>query len=236
MRSISLWAYHHKWAARLSLIFAYILINFIAIFFTIVLNEHHTSIPKFIPYLLCIPFLIAFVLYPSHREKSRYKHFYAFRKTLDSILITVSFLLIICTADKLFNGSDTYRSSGAIAMESTIKPKKPLSKITVKVRGMTFLVKHWKQLKTNYQLFRKAYRDTSKGAKIALIVLAILVSVSLLFLVAALSCNLSCSGNEGAALVVLLLGTGLICFLLAKVIQAITKPKQKDPSKNVNKV
>jgi hypothetical protein len=55
-----------------------------------------------------------------------------------------------------------------------------------------------------------------------------LIAVGLIGLVAALSCNLSCSGSEAAALLLLIFGTGLIIFLLVKVIKRINDgPKPK---------
>ncbi len=77
-------------------------------------------------------------------------------------------------------------------------------------------------------MLRQEYKDATKGERTALIVLSILIALGLLSLVAALSCNLSCSGSEGGAAVVAILGTGLIIFLLVKIIKRINRGKPKE--------
>ena len=77
-------------------------------------------------------------------------------------------------------------------------------------------------------MLRKEYKDATNGERTALIILCILIAIGLLLLVAGLSCNLSCSGSEGAATVVLIFGTGLIIFLLVKVIKRINRGKPKE--------
>lgn len=233
MRHISLWAFHHKWAARISLVLIYILLNIAALFFAEALQAENIRIPAYISYLLCLPFCIAFILYPSRKEKPRYKNFYVFRKTMDGILITISFLLVTCTMNDFLAKPNSLHYPSLSAAAAIVKPKKSFPKITLQGKQITFMVKHWKQVKKNYQLLRKAYKDSSKGGKVWLIALASLVAAALLIGVMSLSCNLSCSGNEGAAAIVLILGVGLIVFLLIKVIQRISRgPKQKEPVEN----
>lgn len=233
MRHISLWAFHHKWAARISLVLIYILLNITAFFFAEALHAENIRIPAYISYLLCLSFCIAFILYPSRKEKSRYKNFYVFQKTMDGILITVSFLLVICTLDGFLTETNSFHYPSLSAAEAIVKPKRPFPKIILQGKQISFMVKHWKQVKKNYRLLRKTYKDSSKGGKVWLIALASLVAAALLIGVMSLSCNLSCSGNEGAAAVVLILGVGLIVFLLIKIIQRIGRgPKQKEPVEN----
>lgn len=72
----------------------------------------------------------------------------------------------------------------------------------------------------------------SDGAKVALITLSVLAATGLLYIVAALACNLSCSGSEGAAVELMFGGVGLTVFFLLIAISAITgrkkKPKKTD--------
>lgn len=67
------------------------------------------------------------------------------------------------------------------------------------------------------------FRDKRSTGRVALVVLSILVAGALLILIAGLSCNLSCSGNEGAAALVLILGTFGVIALLVVAIRAINK-------------
>jgi hypothetical protein len=227
MYQISLWAHQHKWTARLCFVFIYLLLNLVCLFFNEALLAEGIVVPVYLSYLLCIPFIIALFLYPSRREKSRYVHFYRYQKTMDGILFTFSFLLIICTMNRYANNSLSINLPALSATEIIVKPIKPFHKIKVQTAQAAFVVKHWKQLKHNYRLLRQAYKESSKGEKTALIVLASLVAGLLLMLVLSLSCNLSCSGSEGAALTVLLLGSALVIFLLVVVIRAINRGGKK---------
>ena len=232
MRTISLWAFHHKWAARTAFIFIYVAFNVVCLFFSEVLNEQGIVLPVYLSYLLCIPFLIALFLYPSRKEKSNYKNFYLFQKSMDGILFITSFLLTICTLNRLANNNPSFNATGLYAAETAVKPIKPFSKIKVQSKKIAFIVKNWKTLKHNYSLLRQAYKNTSKGEKGLLIALAVIVALALVYLVLALSCALACSGAEGAALVLALLGTALIVLLLVKVIGSIRRgPRKKEKVK-----
>lgn len=232
MRELSVWAFHHKKAARLCFVFIYLALNVLCLFFNEVLLEQEVEIPLYIAYFVCFLFLIAALLYPSRKEKARYKNFYWFQKAMDGVLFTLSFLLIVFSMNASSSGKLSIGAGGVWAAEIPGKPAKQFYTLKLKTKGALFIVKHWKQLKGNYKLLRQAYRDTSKGDKAVLIILASLVAVALLLLVLALSCNIACAGAEGAATVVALLGTALVVFLLVKVIQSINrgpkKPKPKD--------
>jgi hypothetical protein len=192
-----------------------------------VLLEQNVEVPLYISYILCSLFLIAALFYPSRKQKHAYKNFYGFRKTMDGVLFSLSFLLIVLTMNASSSGKLLFGGGNAWAAESAIKPVKPFYKVKVQAKGAAFIIKHWKSLKSNYKLLRQAYRDTTKGEKAALIVLASIVALALWMLVLSLSCTLSCAGAEGAALVVALLGTGLIVFVLVKVIQGINRGQKK---------
>ncbi|HVG41123.1 MAG TPA: hypothetical protein VM888_05880, partial [Chitinophagaceae bacterium] len=229
MHTISQWARNHQWAARFSFVFIYLLLNLVALFFSEALLAEGISVPHYVSTLLCIPFLIAFILYPSRKTKSRYKNYYFFQKSMDGILITFSFLLLVCSINQYTTGRLSFMAPLVHAAEGTVKPIKPLQNIKVQSSQTSFIVKQWKELKKNCKLLRKSYKETSGEGRVALIVLASVVAVALFLLVLGLSCNLSCSGAEGAALTVFILGTGLIAFLLVKVIGAINrKPKKKE--------
>ncbi len=86
-----------------------------------------------------------------------------------------------------------------------------------------------KKLRDNIRTIRREYKDAAPGERTALIILSIIVAVALLFLVLSASCSLSCSGSDGAALVVGLLGTGLIVFLTVRVIKRINRGRPEKP-------
>ena len=236
MKQISLWAHNHKCTARLCFLFIYLLLNIVCFFFSEVLYAEGLKIPIFISYLLCIPLFVAFILYPSRKEKNRYQSFYRYQKSCDGVLFGCSMLLAICGFNHLANNATTTQAVYA-ASENIIILIKPLNKSRLMVKPGHFSAKQWKQIKTNLKTLRKAYKQSSNGEKTALIVLASLVAAFLFILVLGLSCNLSCSGAEGGALAVFLLGTALITFLLIKVIKAINRgPKKKEQPTEENPV
>lgn len=230
MRVLSVWAFHHKKAARLCFVFIYLVLNLVCLFFNEVLLAQNIEVPLFISYFICFIFLGAVLLYPSRKEKSRYKNFYRIQKSMDGLLFLLSFFLIIFSMNASSYGKLSSTTGSVWATELPGKPGKTHYTFKAKTKTAVFIVKHWKQLKDNYRLLRKAYRDTSKGEKAVSIILASIVALGLLFLVLALSCSLACSGAEGGAIVVALLGSALVIFLLVKVIQSINRgPKKPKP-------
>ena len=72
-------------------------------------------------------------------------------------------------------------------------------------------------------------KENATGEQVIFTILTILAALLLLGLVAALSCSLSCSGAEGAAALVAILGVGLVVFLTIIALKAIFK--EKSPKK-----
>ena len=61
------------------------------------------------------------------------------------------------------------------------------------------------------------------GEQVLLIILTILLALLLLYGVAALSCSIACSGADGLAVLVFLLGLGLIVWLTVALIKKISR-------------
>ncbi len=235
MKKISLWASKHPWQSRFLIVLIYLALNFIGLVAGDVLFSSHLIIPADSIYVTSIIFLLAILLYPQKKNKHRYTNFYKRQKLTDFILASTSFLLIISfgnhynTTHPLTNSP--FHSLYAIAnspVPATVLPFKHFTKekpVIKKKKG----IKNLKQkLRDNIRLLRKEYKSSTNGEKTALIVLAILVAAGLLLLLAALACNISCAGSEGAAVVVALLGTGLIIFLLVRVIKRLKRGKAKE--------
>ena len=231
MRNISLWAFRHKRVTRLLFIIVYALLNLTALFFNEVLLDAGVVIPLYLSYLLCIPFLLALVVYPSKKEKYRFKNFYVLQKTMDGVLATLSFCLVVCAINQHMQAPKYFSYTPVSAAEPSLKPGKPLQHIKARVKQYSFVLKHWKQLKKNYQLLRNEYRQAAGSDKVAAIILVSLLAAGLLLLIAGLSCNLSCSGNEGAAVAVGILGTGLVVFLLVIAIRRINRGPKTEARK-----
>lgn len=242
MYALSIWAKNHKRAARITIISIYVLLHIISLILGNWLTISHITLPASFFYSIALLFFTGVIIYPPLEKKHQYRHFYIARKTADGILAFSTFLMMIWVA----NNIETFRFATNEAYAATIHPvkreaKQPLLKTIFSLKNPLFKLlpkvdvnsKVFKKLKANIHTIRQAYKDTSKGGKIALIILSILVATGLLMLLAGLSCNISCSGSDGLAILVAVLGTALIIFLFVKVLQAINrgprKPKPEPP-------
>lgn len=235
MKKISIWASVNKWPARIIIVVSYFVLNTIALFLGDALFIANAIIPALWIYVLGFIAIAAFIFYPSKKTKSDYANFYRSQKTCDLLLISTGFLLIIAFGNhyQIPNSQSPFSFTYAVAASSSMeKGVTELKVIGPAPKKKGYLIRQWKQkLKENIRRIRQEYKDASPGQKTALIIVTILVALILLYLVAALSCNISCSGNDAAAVIVLLLGTGLLVFLTVRMIKRINrggprKPKQ----------
>lgn len=225
MKQFSTWAAANKWAARMSIFVLYLVLNISGLlvgdlFFLSGLSFSNTFVCAVV--IFCIAGL---AFYPLKKERSRYKDFYRARKTFDALLITCTFLFVVAIGNGNSFFSVHFNNNSSAAYASTVnntieKPGKKLSKKSL-----------LKKLKDNIRQIRKLYDEGSKTEKTLLVILTIIVALLALFGIAALSCNLSCSGSEALALIVGIGGTALIIFLMVRVIKKIyNKPSKKTES------
>ena len=233
MKQLSFWAQQHRSAARLLIVLSYFLFNAAGFVLGLLLDY---AIPYWVSYLLLLPFLTAVVLYPSKNEKYRYDNFYRARKTADLVLVTSTFLLIVCSCSRFPDAITPVATDAAFAsMHAPVVEPPGKKKWTIQLVKRGFVAKHWKQIKEHVHEIRTALRQKSNAGKAALIILTLIVALGLLLLVAGISCELSCSGAEGLAFTVALLGTGLVVFLTVLVIRRIKRgPKQPEPQQPPN--
>ena len=236
MRKISHWASRHTWLTRFIIIGIYVLLNLIGLFLGDLLFSVGVVINPLFLFAISSMVLTGLFLYPSRKEKNKYRNFYLRHKTADLFLASSTFLFLTYGGNHLNNSkpsrnSNLYAASVSVpANDTRLLPnkvirenkdpqpetKKPLSKKALK-----------KMLKSKLHEWRKHYKEAGSGGKAALIILSILVAAGLIFLLAALACSIACSGAEALSVIVLILGVGLIIFLLVRVIQRITKGPRK---------
>jgi len=231
MRSISLWAFHHKWQARLLLVCIHVLLIAIAWLTGEALYSMHYSVPASLIYLLVLAYFIGCCCYPSRKQRRRYKNFYRTQKLCDALVATTSFLLIAAASNHQYVFHSPFHSNAAASVQLTNntnieKPVKPTGK------KISFFKKLKLKLATAILKLRMHFQKASTGEKVALIILAVLLAGLLLFGVFALSCSLSCSGSDALAVLVGILGTALVIFLLVKAIKSINKKYGKKMTGN----
>jgi hypothetical protein len=234
MKNISIWASRHKWPARFIIIGSFFILNLIGLFLGDALTLSQITIPSLWIYAIGFIFIAGFITYPSRKQKSKYKNYYKKQKSFDLLLISTTFLLIICFGNhsNLSKNQSPFGFTYANATALTVISNPELNKTSIdpSPKKKTSLIKNWKRkLKENIKTIRREYKDATPGERTALIVLSIIVAFALFLLVLSASCSLSCSGSDGAALLVALLGTGLIVFLLVKVIKRINRGGPKKP-------
>ena len=237
MYQLSLWARRHVWPARILIVLCYVVLNFTGWLLgeQLTLNGIHLSQTHF--YIGTALVLTGFFAYPSKSSKRVLKHFYRFQKSCDALLVSGTFVLIVCLSQPQ---SLPQPWMGFSAQATTVKPANlPPAKAKPSVfRKAANVAIQWlgvdkaiqKKIQKNAQKLMAEYKRSSTGGKVALIFLTILVAAALGILVLSWSCSLSCNGSDAAAILVGVLGMGLIIFLSVKVIQRITRgPKPKDP-------
>jgi hypothetical protein len=232
MYTISLWASRHQWYARILIIIGFILLTELALFIGSTLQLLQVTLPMFFFYVAIALFLAVFLIYPDKKYSHRFKNFFWYHKACDTILIVATFLLLTCIGNQPERVLHIATSPAQAAIPSTTIDAKPWiggEKKVIQPVEKKLSKKALKQaLLKKIKQIRNGYKDMSTGGKIALIVLSVVVAIGLFYLVAALSCSLSCSGSEGLATLVLLLGTAVIIFFLIRVIRRIVKgPKEK---------
>ncbi len=240
MRQISLWSKHHRWTAR----FLIVLLHFILVALGLLLGDllalTGIILPEIVVYASSLSFLLFVACYPSKKDKAKYSNFYRFRKLMDLALVTISFVIIIGLGNSSTDSPPSSQpafgatyAAASVRVQGTSVSNKDSAR-EVRYTSKKGLQKAKQQLKKRIRTIRKQYKNASGGEKAVLIILAILVALALLALVTALSCSLFCAGSTGGALTLLILGFGLIIFLLVKVIMRINRgkpaPKRSEPA------
>ena len=149
--------------------------------------------------------------------------------------------MVIIISNNYYSGTNVFSVLNATALTNSTSPKDSSAKTYKSIATFSASLKNengktlkWKERKKllNEQIKGiKSANDMSEGGKIALIFLSVIVALALLYLVAALACEVWCTGSAAAALLVLLGGTALVIFLLVITIRGINgkkKKKQKD--------
>lgn len=240
MRKLSLWARHHKKAARLIIISSFILLTVIGYYTGTWMSDLAISLPGTILFIALFSYIAGVIAYPQRprRYKTlRSKSFYVRQKMCDTGLAASTFLLIVYLANHPGTFIHSFVPANAVSGNNLVLPKdssaktyKTIREFSASIRDKDGNLLKWKErkklLKEQVRSIKKA-DNLSKGDKAGLIVLAVIVAIGLAALVGALACELSCNGSEGAALLVGIGGTALIIFLLLITIRAINKGRNR---------
>lgn len=236
MKIISHWASRHVWLSRLSIFVIYLALNILGLFTGDALHLLDIHLPSPFAIAACVLFLTAFVFYPSKKQKSNYRNFYRTQKTCDFLLGFTTFCMIIYFGNATQDVFPPAHRAHAAFIQPVPPIEKQLQERPVKklfTQLLSFTPER-SSLKTKVvrkliQL-RQHYKNAAPAGKVLFIILGVLVAFGLLYLLAGLACAISCSGSEGAAIALAILGTALIVFLFIRFIRGLNRKyrKQKD--------
>jgi hypothetical protein len=219
MKTLSIWAHYHPWAARIAIIVSAVILMCIAILAGLLSYDAGHVMNSASPWISTLLIFILCAVYPNKQNK-RYK-IYQVRKALDVCLVISSFLLFASTSNQYAASGYRTQQVGSLAASSfssssLSKPVKP------NFRQQKRVVKQW------LKALREMYKKASPTSKTLLILLTVLVAVSLIILIAALSCNIACTSSAAIAWIVFLFGSAGVILLGRMVIHRIRRgPKHK---------
>lgn len=239
MRNISRWAKLHPRTSRLLIVLSYLLLTVIGFFLGDMIRNSGWEFSSAYAYILFFAILVISVAYPLRklRPGNVSPSAYVYRKACDLTLMVCTFLMMIYLGnkpEKFFNYGSLYGSTSTVIIpkDSSAKTYKTAWAFHKSMKDANGNQLKWKErrkiLKEQIRSVKKA-KDLSKGAKVALIFLSVLLAIGLLYAVAALACNLSCSGSGAAAVFVALAGAAVVAILLVLAIRGILGKKRKKP-------
>lgn len=238
MRKLSFWAKENPWKARITIILSHVVLICLGLFIGKSLLGMNIHFSTSLLYLFALGFIITALLYPSKktRKHTSGESFYRRQKTCDLLLATTTFFMVIGLGNKNTIPVFSFQPVAASVVSSPVSKKPSAAEIlaSMQYRDKSMLSNSEKRiLKREFKVQLKNYAvakvtgNKADGDKAALILLAIIGAVGLLYLVAALACGVACNGSDGAAIVILLLGTALVVWALIAVIHAINHRGKK---------
>lgn len=240
MKKLSLWARDHKWQSRLIIVVSFVMLTGLGLLTGLLLYDLEVYLP-IITFFLFIGICIAgFIFYPRKRSAgslNRNRRYWR-QKSCDLLLGASTFGMIVFIANRpqealqySFPFPVATASIPSLPKDSVLISYKPIPLFKQSLKDENGKWLKWKERKSLLKAQIKGIRESNElsgGAKVALIILSVLIAAGLIIGVASLACSLSCSGSEAAAIVVGVLGTAAVVALLIFVIKKITGKKKKE--------
>jgi uncharacterized membrane protein len=236
-KQLSYWAKQHKWSSRFIIIISFIIMNALGIITGFLFSDLNIEFSAWFLVLAILIFGIAWLRYPAKKSSP-----YGFRKTCDAVLISTTFLMFMYFGNRQVTPiSPSVFSASAIT--STLLPKdstktykspEDFKKSLQDKNGKPLKWKERKKLLKQQVKAIKKDKTLSAGGKVGLIILCVVMALVLTYLVAAIACSLSCSGAEGAAVVVAIFGLAGVALLTFFVIRSIVRKSRREKEKELN--
>ena len=234
-KQLSFWAKQHKLSSRIIIVFSFIIMNALAIITGLLLNDLDISFSMWFLIITILVFGIVWLKYPARKQHKI--RAYTFRKTCDAIMICMTFFMFMYFGNRQVTPfSSTVFSASAVTSlpgDST-KGYKTADQFKKSLYDQHGKPLQWKERKKLLKQQVKAInkdKTMSDGGKVGLIILCALLALALTYGLAALTCSLTCSGSEGAAVVVGILGLAGIVLLTLFLVRAIVRKPKKEKAK-----
>lgn len=234
MKKLAYWSKKNPIKAMIIIGLSHVLLVIIGIAMGIRTYLDEFPIPDGFLLLMVILFFTAYLFYPIRGLKTGiWKYSFSRRVKHDFILVMASTCVLAAGINNFaFQPLQNQVSQPQVSL--MIVPENIGGSGLVKKELRKSILSKIKQMRTDIKQTLKLMKtDVQKGngqkagLKILLILLTVLVAAALWYSVAALSCQISCSGNEGLATVVLLGGTTAILALTILVIVKIVRIGKK---------
>lgn len=241
MKKLSYWAKNNPKAARILIAIGHLLTVLNALFAGALLIVFNFGYSGWFLVIIANVFFISYFLYPKKGvARGLFRHSYIRQKSHDFILVFSYSLVIVLGVNNFFtqthyNSSHNYghnlaQPTAKFIVHKTFSKKETKSlKSELKTRVQNLR----KEIRTELRALKKELKRQNdeggqQGLKALLILLTIGLAIIFAYLISALSCSLLCSGNEGLAAAVLVLGWGGILWLGILAIKNILKKGKKE--------
>lgn len=237
MKQISFWAKRYVWPSRIIIIISHILLTIIAIYWGVQSFKVGFNLNESLLYALILLYFSLYFIYPTTRSKTILKNTHTVRLWLHSVMALCSFMMVFSYTNVKMQPTTIGSASAAVSIKIDKEKRYKSSEAErlinsykngeVKKFTRTDRKVLREELKYQFQKLKEAKKAGQKaeGSDALKIIITILVALLLLFGVASLSCNLSCSGNDGAAVAVLVLGIAAIIFGVIMIFRGKNKKK-----------
>lgn len=231
MLTISVWAKRHPLAAHLFIAFTHVVFLVLGIEGGLLLYAKGVHAPLSLFYLILFVFSWAYLAYPQTKPGplgaiANYRR----RKMLDGLLVFSMGLMWLLGGNMLpdkvrYFQAQSLNTESSLQVAQSMLPtvadghSKPVSHLKLGVKiGAKWLSKRIEKRLSKYE-------NSSDGELAGIIVLGVLLTLVLGFAALLGACALACNGNDLGAMLVALLGAGLIAGLWVLLVRWIRRVK-----------
>lgn len=238
MKKLSHWAKCNPVKARIGIALSYLVLFFLSISLGLLLffEDLYVSPQGF--YLASGLFFLCYLLYPiKGLQWGVFQYSYWRQKRMDFLLVFLAFTALSIRFNTFIWSSDAMTHSSPRAVFTTIYANPEAAQTHAPTSFTKQLKSTLKELKAEAKVLKQQYKadPSNTGVKILLILALTLGIVLLLYLIAVWSCSLSCSGQEGAAALVVIGGLALIIWLSIIAVRGILHLGKKNETPAVEK-